>query len=134
MPSNATPTFRADTISLSLTVNDLKQSAAWYCDVVGFAEVDRMERDGVLRSVSVTSGPVRLRLNQEDGAKGRDRKKGQGFSIYLTTSQEIDALATRIKSQGGALASEPADMPWGVRMITLQDPDGYRIVIAKPLA
>jgi len=58
--------------------------------------------------------------------------KGEGFSFNLTTSQSIDAVAKGIKERGGVLDSEPADMPWGVRMFRLRDLDGYKFAIASP--
>jgi len=124
--------FSASALSLSLTVKDLQKSLSWYRDVVGFA-VDRMvERDGKLRGVALKSGPVRILINQDDGAKGWERIKGEGFSVQLTTEQSIDAVAGRIKARGGKLETEPTDMPWGARVFRLRDPDGYKLSISSP--
>src|SRR5687768_13430056 len=101
--------FRARALSMSLTVKDLKTSVAWYRDVVGFTVDQEFERDGKLRSVALKAGDVRILLNQDDGAKGWDRKKGEGFSFQFTTVQDIDAIARRIKDRGAKLESEPAD-------------------------
>ena len=68
---------------------------------------ERHEREGVLRAVSLKAGTVEIVLGQDDGAKGADRVKGQGMSLNLTTSQNIDAIATRIKARGGVLDAEP---------------------------
>jgi uncharacterized glyoxalase superfamily protein PhnB len=124
--------FRARALSMSLTVKDLEKSVAWYRDVVGFVEDQRFERDGKLRSVAMKAGDVRFMLNQDDGAKGWDRRKGEGFSFQFTTAQEIDSIAKRITDHGGALETAPADMPWGVRSFRLRDPDGYRFAISSP--
>ena len=125
-------TFRARALSISLTVKDLEKSVAWYRDVVGFVEDNRFERDGKLRSVAMKAGDVRFMLNQDDGAKGWDRRKGEGFSFQFTTAQDIDAIARRITDHGGVLETAPADMPWGVRSFRLRDPDGYRFAISSP--
>jgi uncharacterized glyoxalase superfamily protein PhnB len=90
-----------------------------------------MEREGKLRSVTVNAGEVRIALNQDDGAKGWDRIKGLGFSFNIRTDQDIDELAKRIKENDGTLDMDPKDMPWGVRMIRLLDPDGYKIAISR---
>ena len=135
MSESASPpsgSFQASHLSVSLTVKDLQKSLAWYRDVLGFAEARRIERDGKLRSVALTAGEARISINQDDGAKGWDRVKGEGFSLQITTSQNIDAIATAIKTRGGTLDSEPADMPWGVRMFRLRDPDGYRFGVSSP--
>src|SRR5690242_11665655 len=103
--------FRAREMTASLTVKDVQKSLAWYRDVFGFTVDRRMERDGTLRSVALKAGAVRILLNQDDGAKGMDRVKGQGFSLQFITSQSVDAVAERIKAHGGSLDTEPADMP-----------------------
>ncbi len=116
-----------------MTVKDLEASAAWYRDSLGFKIEQRHERDGQLRAVHFSAGKTRLLLNQDDGAKGFDRIKGQGISIYITTHQSVDDIAAMAKSNGAKLDVEPTDMPWGVRMISLHDPDGFKLVIAQPL-
>jgi predicted enzyme related to lactoylglutathione lyase len=143
MSTNSTPpadratraqpeSFRARALSNSLTVKDLERSVAWYRDVVGFTVDQRYEREGTLRAVALKAGAIRILLNLDDGAKGWDRTKGEGFSVQFTTAQSVDDIANRIKSKGGTLLTEPADMPWGVRMFRLVDPDGYKIAISRP--
>ncbi len=121
-------------LSPSMTVKDLEASLAWYQDSLGFKVEQRHEHEGKLRAASISAGTARVMLNQEDGAKGFDRIKGQGISLYFTTQQSVDELATKVKSNGSTLQVEPQDMPWGVRMIAVLDPDGYKLVFAKPLS
>lgn len=125
-----TDTLSATALGASLTVKDLRKSLAWYRDVVGFTVDREIERDGQLRAVGLRAGSVRVLINQDDGAKGFDRTKGEGFSLMFTTTQSIDAIANGIKQRGGTLATEPADMPWGARVFRLVDPDGYKLVIS----
>jgi uncharacterized glyoxalase superfamily protein PhnB len=70
-------------------------------------------------------------IGQDDWKKGRDRIKGVGVRFYCSTDQDIDRLAARIKAQGGTLAQEPKDQPWGTRDLSIDDPDGYKITIAN---
>ena len=123
--------FRARGLAVSLTVKDLEKSLKWYRDVVGFTVSREITRDGKRRAVGLVAGAVRIMLNQDDGAKGWDRVKGQGLSLMLTTSQSVDAIAHRIQKMGGTLQSEPADMPWGARVFRVHDPDGFVLVIAS---
>jgi uncharacterized glyoxalase superfamily protein PhnB len=126
-----TESFEASALRASLTVKNLQASLHWYQDVVGFVVTERHEREGVLRAISLKAGSIEILIGQDDGAKGADRVKGQGFSLYLTTSQNVDELAARIKARGGALEMEPTDMPWGVRAFRLQDPDGFKFAISS---
>lgn len=123
--------FEARSLGASLTVKDLQKSLSWYQDVMGFAVDKKYEREGKLMAVVVKAGDVRLLLGQDDGAKGWDRVKGEGFSLLFTTDQNVDEIAKRIKERGGTLQSEPADMPWGARAFRLEDPDGYRFSISS---
>jgi len=123
--------FRARSVGPSLTVKDLQKSLEWYRDVVGFTVEQMYEREGTLRAVALKAGAVKFLINQDDGARGLDRVKGEGFSLMFTTGQSVDDVANRIKSRGGKLETEPADMPWGVRAFRLVDPDGYKLVISS---
>jgi uncharacterized glyoxalase superfamily protein PhnB len=132
-PQRSQPeSFRARALSLSLTVKELATSLAWYRDVMGFTVDQQYEREGQLRAVALKAGEIRILLNQDDGKRGWDRVKGEGFSFQLTTAQDIDAIADRIRAAGGELATEPADMPWGVRSFRMVDPDGYRFAVSSP--
>lgn len=122
--------FAAQNLQASLTVADIGRSLRWYRDVLGFAIDREFERDGRLFAVSLRADKVRLLLTQDDGAKG-ERTKGEGFSLQLTTAQDIDGLAELARQAGAVLDTEPVDA-WGVRVFRLRDPDGFRLVISSP--
>ena len=126
--------FRAQSLTVSLTVKDLQKSLAWYTEVLGFGVDRKIERDGALRGVTLKAGDVSISINQDDGAKGWDRIKGLGFSLRLSTDQNVDEIAQRIKTSGGKLELEPTDMSWGARLFRVLDPDGFKISISKPVA
>jgi uncharacterized glyoxalase superfamily protein PhnB len=121
--------LNASTLAASLTVNDLPASLAWYRDVLGFTVARTFDRGGTLFAASLRAGAVPILLTQDDGAQGSDRVKGQGISLQLTTAQNIDDLATRVRERGGTLESGPADV-MGARMFRLRDPDGFKLVIS----
>ena len=125
------PPLLAQSLEASLTVADVRRSVEWYRDALRFSVDREFERDGRLFAVSLRAGAIRILLTQEDGAKGVDRVKGEGFSLQITTAQDIDALASNAKRAGAALDSEPADA-WGARVFRLRDPDGFRLVVSSP--
>ena len=116
--------------SPSLTVNDLEKSLAWYRDVLGFAVEETWKDDGKVIGVSLRAGGVSFMIGQDDWKKGRDRKKGEGFRMFCMTKGSVDDLAKKIETKGGRLDQGPTDQPWGVRDISLTDPDGFKITIA----
>lgn len=124
-------TLRFRTATPSFTVNDYPRSVAWYRDVFGCHLEEEWKRDGKVVGGQLRAGSVVFMIGQDDFAKGRDRKKGEGFRIYCTTRQKIDQLASEIKARGGVLASEPADTPWGTREFSVVDPDGFKITVTR---
>jgi uncharacterized glyoxalase superfamily protein PhnB len=125
--------INASKLQASLTVADLPKSMKWYSDVIGFNIDKQHEREGKVRAARMSAGDVHILLNQEDGAKGWDRVKGQGVSISFIISSDLDDIAARIKSAGVTLDAEPKDMPWGQRMFRLTDPDGFKLAFLSEI-
>ena len=122
--------FRARGLSVAMTVRDVDASVDWYSHAIGFVVDRTYEREGRTTGVAMKAGNVRLLLNQDDGARGGDRVKGLGISLFFTTAQDVDALAERVKAEGSTLEMEPADTPWGTRAFRVRDPDGFMLVIS----
>jgi lactoylglutathione lyase len=124
-------TLRLRSIEPSFTVGDLGKSIRFYTEVLGFIVGERWTHEGVLRGVMLRAGACEIGLSQDDWAKGRDRKKGEGMRIWCGTGQDIDALAARIRAAGGRLTEEPKDQAWGARSLSLNDPDGFGLTIYR---
>ncbi|HZI21454.1 MAG TPA: VOC family protein [Gemmatimonadales bacterium] len=123
--------LRLRSLSVSLTVTDLTRSLAWYRDVLRFTPGEQWRNGGQLRGVQLKAGTCEVMLSQDDFAKGRDRRKGDGVRIWLSTAQDIDALAAGITARGGHLDYAPQDMPWGDRAFAITDPDGFKITVVQ---
>jgi uncharacterized glyoxalase superfamily protein PhnB len=121
----------AQSLEASFTVADIRQSLGWYRETLGFTVDREFERDGRLLAVSLRAGTARILLSQDDGAKGLDRIRGDGFSLQFTTLQDVDAVVARAKRAGAKLETEPTDAR-GARVFRLRDPDGFRLVISSP--
>ena len=110
------------------TVNDLQKSLTFF-EALGFAVDERMEEKGVLLGVMLRAGEARIGLSQDDWQKGRDRQKGIGTRLYVTTTQDIDQLAARVKKAGIQLDSEAHDTEWG-RAFDVTEPSGFKVTIS----
>ncbi len=124
-------TLRLRSLEPSLTVGDLDTSIRFYTEVLGFVVGERWTHDGVLRGVLLKAGACEIGLSQDDWAKGRDRKKGEGMRIWCSTAQDVDALARRVRAAGGAVAEGPVDQSWGARSLSIVDPDGFGLTIYR---
>lgn len=118
-------------LNASMTVNDMQKSLEWYQNVLGFSVTQKYEREGRLVAASLAAGAARILIGQDDGAKGWDRVKGVAISLQITTAQNIDEVANRVRAAGGVFDAEPADTPWGARMFRIKDPDGFTFVISS---
>jgi uncharacterized glyoxalase superfamily protein PhnB len=113
----------------TLTVDDLQKSINFY-EALGFVIDDRWEDKGTLLGVMMRVGKTEIGLNQDDWKKGRDRKKGIGVRLSLSTTRSgVDDIAKRAKSAGIALKSEPQDTEWKSRAFELVDPSGYLLTV-----
>jgi len=113
----------------SLTVDDLQKSIAFY-EALGFAINERWEDKGTLLGVMLRAGKTEIGLNQDDWKKGRDRKKGIGVRLSISTaSGNVDELARRAKNAGITLKSEPRDTEWKSRAFEVTDPSGFLLTI-----
>lgn len=132
MSDAANARFEGHGPMVSMTVKDLDASFDFYHRIVGFGVVEKYERDGVVTTIALRAGGVTVLLNQDDGAKGWDRTKGEGLSMTIMVD-DVDAVAEGIKAAGGTLGAEPEDKPWGARMFPLVDPDGFKWSVSTPM-
>ncbi len=127
--------LNATNLGCSLTCKDIAASIRWYEQALGFTVAMRFENQGKLAGAVIVDGNIQIVLNQDDGALGWDRIKGQGLylQINVKTPADVDAAAARIKAAGSALIDEPADRPWGARMFQFRDLDGFKLGVSTPL-
>ena len=118
----------------TLTVDDLQKSVAFY-EALGFAVDERWDEKGTPRGVMLRAGKTRIGLNQDDWKKGRDRQKGIGVRLSISTPGSVDEIATRMKHAGITLKSEPRDTEWKSRAFEVSDPNGFMLtVFSEPAA
>ena len=113
----------------TLTVDDLQKSITFY-EALGFAIEERWEEKGTLLGVMLRAGTSQIGLNQDDWKKGRDRKKGIGVRVSIsTTPGHVDEIARRARNAGITLKSDPHDTEWKSRAFEVSDPSGYLLTV-----
>jgi uncharacterized glyoxalase superfamily protein PhnB len=112
----------------TLTVDDLQKSITFY-EALGFTIDERWEDKGTLLGVMLRAGKTQLGLNQDDWKKGRDRQKGIGVRLSISTPGNVDEIAKRAKNAGITLKSEPQDTEWESRAFELTDPSGFLVTV-----
>jgi uncharacterized glyoxalase superfamily protein PhnB len=114
----------------SLTVDDLQKSIAFY-EAFGFTIDERWEDNGKLLGVMLRAGSSHIGLSQDDWKRGRDRKKGLGMRLFISTTQNVDEIAVRARDAGIRLNSEPHDTEEKYRAFEVTDPSGFLLTISS---
>lgn len=114
----------------SFTVDDLQKSITFY-EALGFTVDERWEENGTLLGVMLRAGKSQIGLSQDDWKKGRDRKKGIGMRVFMSTTQNVDEIAVRARGAGIQLNSEPHDTEWKSRAFEVTDPSGFLLTISS---
>ncbi len=127
--ATTTEALQLGAIVPTLTVDDLQKSIVFY-EGLGFAVDERWEDNGNLLGVMLRAGKSQIGLSQDDWKKGRERKKGIGMRLFLSTTQNVDEIAARARAAGIQLTSEPHDTEWKSRAFELTDPSGFLLTIS----
>ena len=98
-----------------LAVKNLAASIAYYVDKLGFEKKWEWGDPPDFASVGREEVELFLSLNSQGGP-------GMWMSIFV---QDIDALYEAYKKTGAIIRKPPADYPWGVREMTVEDLDGH---------
>ena len=112
----------------NFTVDDLQKSITFY-EALGFSVDERWEEKGTLLGVMLRAGKSQVGLSQDDWKKGRDRKKGIGMRLFISTTQNVDEIAARARGAGITLKSEPHDTEEKTRAFEVSDPSGFLLTI-----
>ena len=105
------------------------QKSITFYEALGFTIDERWEENGTLLGVMMRAGKHQIGLSQDDWKKGRDRKKGIGMRVSMSTTQNVDEIAARARSAGIQLTSEPHDTEWKSRAFEVTDPSGFLLTI-----
>ena len=122
----------------TLTVINVDASLAFYSDTLGFTSDLRLrDDDGKTFLGSVEVGDTVIMFESADPRDlpdpGRGARSGVRLTICFPEGQDIDALYTELRRKDVSIACEIGDRFWGNRDFTVRDPDGYHLIIARPI-
>ena len=115
---------------LSLTVNDVEQSLAFYRDKlklpVAYASLPAF---ALLRAGTGTIGLLSLKEAIKDGAAATSAEQRRGVHVEFSTD-DLDGLYATLQDNGLMFVQPPHDEPWE-RSMTALDPDGHSVEFAQ---
>jgi PhnB protein len=121
------------TVTPYLVCEGAAQALDFYKRAFGAEEVTRMPGpDGTVMHAEIRIGGSMIMLGEacaERGSLGPKALKGSPVSIMLYV-EDADAAAARAQQAGAKVTMPVADMFWGDRYGTLEDPFGHRWGVA----
>ncbi|MDF2962172.1 MAG: lactoylglutathione lyase-like lyase [Paenibacillus sp.] len=103
-----------------LPVKNVKESIAYYRDVLGFDVAWIWNDDGY---AAVQNGSIEIHLDQQES-----------FAVYRSHSylfvQNADEVYALFKSKGVEVVQEIETKPWGVREFTFRELNGHMFRVA----
>ena len=106
-----------------LLVADLERSVAFYRDRLGFELTYEFEG---FAHLGVEGGSLGL-------ASTKESVDPASTAIWAYTD-DVDALFAELTEAGVGVIAAPADQPWGERVASVADPDGYVVHLGAPLS
>jgi catechol 2,3-dioxygenase-like lactoylglutathione lyase family enzyme len=108
-----------------LAVHDVKRSARFYVDVLGFEIVS--QPDGW---IFVKKDQCMIMLGECPDDMHPSELGCHNYFAYLRVD-DVDAYYAQVRGGGVETLGEVADQPWGMREFGLRTPDGHRIRIGQ---
>ena len=115
-----------------LYAEDIEAARAFYCEQLGFTLKDRWDPDGELAWCALALEGAQIMLQRAEPEDLEGLKKGNSDVALFFMCEDVDALYEEIRARGVAV-DPPSDAFYGMRQLTVTDPDGRRICFEHPL-
>lgn len=97
----------------------------WLSRVLGFEERARyVDKDGRVRQAEVYAGGFEFWFSGHEPGYWEKLGRGPVGGVVIFVD-DVDAVYARVRDAGAEVVSPPADRSWGVRGLSLKDPEGY---------
>lgn len=121
------------TITPVLVYDDVASAVEWLCGAFGFRERLRFTRDGVVSHAQLSFAEGSIMLGRQ-GGNFQPPKDGQVNQYVLVSVANVDEHFEHAKQRGARIIQPPANMPFGERHYTAEDPAGHRWTFSQHIA
>ena len=118
----------ASTVQPVLVTTDLDRLHAFYADLLGAVATSRVPDEGPVFYQGLRIGDSDIGMVADHAAPG-----AAGRVLLSVAVADVGALVPRVGELGGRVTGGPNDMPWGQRVLHLQDPDGNPVNLTQQL-
>lgn len=119
---------------ITLFVEDLDRSKAFYQDVFGLTVVFEDENSAVFpfgnTGINLLSIPAARELIEPGTVASPESGSRLQFTIQV---DDVEAVCAELAGRGVGLLNGPMDRPWGIRTASFTDPGGHIWEVAQDL-
>ena len=113
-----------------LFVQDIQRSIAFYCQTLGFNLARQAGSGGSVFWCMLERDVCSLMLQQAEAEDGSPVGRGRGVIFYFVCD-DADHMHAELTARGLTLAA-PKTAYYGMRQVTVPDPDGYQLCFENP--
>ena len=116
-----------------LVYEDAARAVEWLCRAFGFQERLRAEWQGVVSHAQLVVGQGDIMLGRRGGAFCPPRRGEVSQYVHVSVA-DVAAHHDHAVRNGARIVSAIADMPFGERQYTAEDPEGHRWTFSQHIA
>jgi catechol 2,3-dioxygenase-like lactoylglutathione lyase family enzyme len=126
-------TTRLDNAAPVFITADIRRTAAYYHDVMGFRVVEHYDAEESFAATYRDGVEILLVQARRGRIESNRTRYGAGFDLYLDpdTVEGVDELYAEFKSRGALIRTEPAITPYGSYEFVVEDCDGRLVGIGR---
>lgn len=128
----AMPAPRFEGLVPYVFVDDAERMLAWYSEVFGFVETQRWVEEGRIQNAEMRVGDTEVWIDG-GGTRSFDSDGEPARPWIGVWVDDPDAMREQVDA-AGVHAHGPEDKPYGVRMLTVSDPEGNSWGFMRKLA
>jgi predicted enzyme related to lactoylglutathione lyase len=118
-------------IAPQISVPDVRATAQWYCDVLGFS-IDSIYPEDQPDAAVISRDEAAIVLDRS--ARGlavpNHERHGVGYDAYISVDH-LDELAGEFRDRGARIIDGPVNRPYGVRELVVEDVNGFHLAFAE---
>ncbi|MFE5808335.1 VOC family protein [Streptomyces sp. NPDC056491] len=118
------------TSTLSLTVDDVDASRAFFCTHLGYRVAMADDGFASLTREDAAADIVLLRRGIEVLPPGQRDRRASGLILALTVTG-LAAEEARLRAEGAPITMPLREEPWGERLFQLTDPNGIVVQLVE---
>lgn len=116
--------MRIATSTISLTVDDIAASKAFFTEHLGYREAVATEDFASLAREDAAVDIVLLRRGTDILPTAQRDQRASGLILALTLDEGLDAEEERLRAEGVEITMALREEPWGERLFQVTDPNG----------